>query len=295
MNRQSIERALAKYADHKDPAVRARLAAFGPALAAAAELSASLSAEDAVWQRPSDEAVAAALRGGPSLLKSAGIQIRPEAFAAGMCRIADALLAHLDGDEALKRECASADLSPLASSEMVSIAASDPLAYLDACTKAWEGSEAALDRFALPAAGLTLRAFLDRYAMEATRRLELADDPITDYDRSLKCPVCGADASFAAVTPTARNGNMKRLYCGCCGASWHFERIRCAACGTESVSDLEYVHDEGDDAHRLHLCKACGAATPTLFSTGEASTFSPEVEAIVMTGLEDAYAQSRSA
>lgn len=294
MNRQSIERALAKYADHKDPAVRARLAAFGPALAAAADFSKSLAPEDVEWTRPSNEEVDAALRGGPSLLCAGGLRIRPEAFAGAVCAMGEALLAGFAPNDPLRVECAAADLAALASPAVAELAQKDPMACLDACARAWTGSEAVLDRFALPAVGLALRAFLDRFAMEATRTLELRDDPITDYDRSLKCPVCGADASFAAVTPTAKNGNMKKLFCSCCGASWHFERIRCAACGTEAVSDLEYVHDEGDDAHRLHVCKACGAATPTLFSTGEVSTFSPEVEAIVMTGLEEAYAQSRA-
>ena len=90
-----------------------------------------------------------------------------------------------------------------------------------------------------------------------------------------------------------RNGNVKKLYCTCCGASWKFERIRCAVCGDEAVSDLSYVHDEKDESHRLHVCKSCGAAMPTVFA-GEELNFNADVEGIVMSGLENFYEEEKA-
>ena len=67
-----------------------------------------------------------------------------------------------------------------------------------------------------------------------------------------------------------------------------FERIRCAVCGDQAVSDLSYIHDETDETRRLHVCAGCHAAFPTIFA-GEELNFCADVEQIVMTGLELFY------
>ena len=129
----------------------------------------------------------------------------------------------------------------------------------------------------------TLLKMLDELNISAEELAYMGDD-LPDLP-------CLRIAGFAA---TPKNGNVKHLHCGTCGAHWKFERIRCAACGTSAVSDLSYVHDEADPARRLHVCKACGAATPTFFASGDAESFSPEVERLRLTGLEAAYEESRA-
>ena len=78
------------------------------------------------------------------------------------------------------------------------------------------------------------------------------------------------------MTDTPLNGHVKQLWCTCCGAHWVFERIRCAVCGDQAVSDLSYIHDETDETRRLHVCAGCHAAFPTIFA-GEELNFCADV------------------
>ena len=81
-------------------------------------------------------------------------------------------------------------------------------------------------------------------------------------------------------------------YCACCGADWQFERIRCAVCGDEATSELQYVHLEGDDKHRLHVCSACDSTVATVFGA-ESEDFDPDFESWRCAELMVAYAQTR--
>ena len=100
--------------------------------------------------------------------------------------------------------------------------------------------------------------------------------------------VCGSPAAIASVSGTANHGIVKTLYCTTCGAHWLFERIRCAACGDEAVSDLTYVHDDKDDTRRLHVCRHCRAAFPTIF-VADAEQFDPDIDGIAVSGLAEWY------
>ena len=105
----------------------------------------------------------------------------------------------------------------------------------------------------VPVTAFAMRVFLDDAATEASRAFDRMVPDTVHFKRSITCPVCGTRASMAAVGATQNRGNVKRLYCACCGADWQFERIRCAVCGDEATSELQYVHLEGDDKHRLHV------------------------------------------
>lgn len=129
----------------------------------------------------------------------------------------------------------------------------------------------------VPIAVFALRVFFDDAAAEASATFERMVPDTVHFERSLTCPVCGTYAGIASVGATQNHGNVKHLHCVCCGASWQFERIRCATCGTEAASDLEYTHFEGDDKHRLHVCSACGSAVPTVFGA-ESEDFDPDFE-----------------
>lgn len=144
----------------------------------------------------------------------------------------------------------------------------------------------------VPVTAFTMRVFLDDAATEASRVFDRMVPDTVHFKRSITCPVCGTRASMAAVGATQNRGNVKRLYCACCGADWQFERIRCAVCGDEATSELQYVHLEGDDKHRLHVCSACESSVATVFGA-ESEDFDPDFESWRCAELMVAYAQTR--
>lgn len=144
----------------------------------------------------------------------------------------------------------------------------------------------------VPVTAFAMRVFLDDAATEASRAFDRMVPDTVHFKRSITCPVCGTRASMAAVGATQNRGNVKRLYCACCGADWQFERIRCAVCGDEATSELQYVHLEGDDKHRLHVCSACESSVATVFGA-ESEDFDPDFESWRCAELMVAYAQTR--
>lgn len=144
----------------------------------------------------------------------------------------------------------------------------------------------------VPVTAFAMRVFLDDAATEASRVFDRMVPDTVHFKRSITCPVCGTRASMAAVGATQNRGNVKRLYCACCGADWQFERIRCAVCGDEATSELQYVHLEGDDKHRLHVCSACESSVATVFGA-ESEDFDPDFKSWRCAELMVAYAQTR--
>ena len=98
MNRNAIERALEKYAGHKDPTVRADLALWGPLLLEAADISQALRPSDIRANEPTNKELDQAVRGGPTLLSLGLVKIEEAAYADALKRLAAKLL------ETLKRE-----------------------------------------------------------------------------------------------------------------------------------------------------------------------------------------------
>lgn len=284
LNRKSIERALARAAGHQDESVVARLALFAPALLKAADLRAQLAAEAPEW---TDEEIEAARLGKETLLSLRPVTIDSERFLQTVDAIAAVLLDNDEIEGDMLEACRAVDWTRFASDELLEIAGRDPMGYLHA-VEVHAGEDDLLDIFLLPVLGLALRVFLDEAADEGSRRIARTGTDTTHHNRLLHCPVCGSDAAVASVTDTPLNGHVKQLWCTCCGAHWVFERIRCAVCGDQAVSDLSYIHDETDETRRLHVCAGCHAAFPTIFA-GEELNFCADVEQIVMTGLELFY------
>jgi FdhE protein len=288
LNRKSIERALAKYVAHKDPEVLERLTAFGPMLLKAADLSKQLNADIVT---PTDEDLVQVWEHGETLLPRYPVQISPEQFVGVAQELAATLLGALQLEGQIEEACARVDWSAYAAPEMLALAGKNPIEYFEQCEKAAQDVDF-FEFFVLPVLTYTVRVFLDPVATEWSREIARLAEEEPRHNRPVHCPVCGTEAAIASVTETSANGNRKKLHCTCCGASWLFERIRCAHCGNTAVSDFQYVHDEDDDTHRLHVCKACGEATSTVFA-GEDLNFNADVEQIVMTGLELFYEASR--
>lgn len=288
MQKRTLEAAL-QNASVDDPVVADRLAYFGPALLKVCEVARRLPTTELSEQARIEEAL---IRPDRTLLADGPVAIDPAEFEEVVREFAVVLhdAAHAEGS--LSDAMKAVDWTRFTTPDLVEVARTRPSDYFDRVEEAAEGDDL-LSYYILPVLGFALRAHLDRFAAQASAAIDRTDD-VTDHDRPLVCPVCGGLPDFASVHATPKNGNVKHLHCGTCGAHWKFERIRCAACGTSAVSDLSYVHDEADPARRLHVCKACGAATPTFFASGDAESFSPEVERLRLTGLEAAYEESRA-
>lgn len=288
MQKRTLEAAL-QNASVDDPVVADRLAYFGPALLKVCEVARRLPTAELPEQARIEEAL---IRPDRTLLADGPVAIDPAEFEEVVREFAVVLhdAAHAEGS--LSDAMKAVDWTRFTTPDLVEVARTRPSDYFDRVEEAAEGDDL-LSYYILPVLGFALRAHLDRFAAQASAAIDRTDE-VTDHDRPLVCPVCGGLPDFASVHATPKNGNVKHLHCGTCGAHWKFERIRCAACGTSAVSDLSYVHDEADPARRLHVCKACGAATPTFFASGDAESFSPEVERLRLTGLEAAYEESRA-
>ena len=288
MQKRTLEAAL-QNASVDDPVVADRLAYFGPALLKVCEVARRLPTAELPEQARIEEAL---IRPDRTLLADGPVAIDPAEFEEVVREFAVVLhdAAHAEGS--LSDAMKAVDWTRFTTPDLVEVARTRPSDYFDRVEEAAEGDDL-LSYYILPVLGFALRAHLDRFAAQASAAIDRTDH-VTDHDRPLVCPVCGGLPDFASVHATPKNGNVKHLHCGTCGAHWKFERIRCAACGTSAVSDLSYVHDEADPARRLHVCKACGAATPTFFASGDAESFSPEVERLRLTGLEAAYEESRA-
>ena len=284
LNRKSMERSLARATGHKDESVTARLAFFAPALLKAADLRAALTLELPDW---SDAMVERARNGEATLLDQAPVVFDKERFLGVVNEITAVLLANDTLEGELLARCQAVDWTKFASDVLLATAGRDPMAYL-AEVETLAADDDLLDYYLLPVLGLSLRVFLDEAADEGSRLIAKTQTDTTHHNRPLACPVCGAEAAIASVTDTPLNGHQKQLWCTCCGAHWLFERIRCAHCGDQAVSDLSYVHDEDDETHRLHVCTSCHTAFPTVFA-GESLNFCADIEQIVMTGLELFY------
>lgn len=281
LNAKSIARSIDKYSQTDDEAMKESLRVFGSLALKAAEISASLPDSDIQW---SQDELSQALAGKATLLSFGKVKIDPQAFEEALKSLAQTFIEAAGLPADLKAVCEGVNWAEYAVPALVEAASKDPMKYMEAID-ALSDDEDLLDIFIFPVVGMALRAFLDKAATDASRQIDKLTPDTTHVERPVACPVCGSTAAIAAVAETQHNGNVKRLYCTCCGADWKFERIRCAVCGDEAVSDLEYVHEEGDDKHRLHVCKSCGHTMPTVFA-GEALGFSPDIEAVVMSRLE---------
>ncbi len=68
------------------------------------------------------------------------------------------------------------------------------------------------------------------------------------------CPCCGGLPSMGEIF---NQDGMRRLHCATCSTAWNFPRLRCAYCGNADPESLEYFTAEGDDNHRVDVCRKC--------------------------------------
>ena len=294
MNLKRIDAACATYERTSDEATRARLAFFKPVWniqAEAAQAAASTVAAAAFVPADLERWY---WEGLPFLLESP-ITIDAPLFAETARKIAATLLAEGAFEGPTAQTLSTRDWFETVTSAPLSMAGSDPAAYLDTAYEALQPDLGEEDAEAVVLVlSLALRPMLEPVA-EATLGA-IAKDLKADSSQHAKprrCPVCGGEACVAYVGPTSTGKpNGRTFYCSQCGATWECERIRCARCGTQSQTHLHYRSIEGDDTHRLHCCDLCSGYMRTRFAMeGDLAPFVPEVEDVVMVRL-DALAES---
>jgi hypothetical protein len=93
---------------------------------------------------------------------------------------------------------------------------------------------------------LALRPFLARCAEALLPRPEFA------AWRHPHCPICGWEADFAVITPSAE----RRLICGRCLGQWTFDPLACPFCGNADRSRITSFATR-DGRYRVYGCDAC--------------------------------------
>jgi hypothetical protein len=105
-----------------------------------------------------------------------------------------------------------------------------------------EGTPAGLDQVLL----LASRPFLIRCAEALMPRAEFV------AWRHSRCPVCGWEAEFAAITPSAE----RRLICGRCSAQWAFDATDCPYCENRDRTRITSFATR-DGKYRVYACDVC--------------------------------------
>lgn len=287
MNIKAIDAAIAAYRDGLDASDAARLALFRELWGAQDAIAQELG-EGPAWRVPSTQSLIDALQSGATVLSVSPVRIDPVLLGKAVER----LVRCMDYQGALAREASAAlagvDWAKVVGSPVLQTAGAQPGAWLED----FQGACASLDmdeasaRVATLIASLALRPFLEKAAQRAIKAI--ADAGI-DQRRFTTCPVCGCEPAVARVAGgAATKGRPRTLWCGQCGASWEFERVRCTRCGTRNQGHLHYHSIEGDDAHRIQSCDECGGYIRTVFEEDELqlAPFSFEVEDVVMARLD---------
>ena len=303
MNIKLIDFAAQTYERSSDEQARACVALFRPVWAAQArvadEARRALDGQVAAgaWSIPAENDLDRWYWEGTPLLSQAPVDLAAARIAAAARDVAQALA---DGgvlNPADAQALASCDWDRLVASTPTELAGCRPADYLDACAEAAEAACGERGRAALLVLALALRPLLDPAAealLSAVRGRVEGEG--AHHAKPRTCPVCGGQAALAYIGPTGSGKpNGRTLYCAQCGATWEFERVRCARCGEQNQEHLHYKSIEGDDVHRLHLCDECHGYLRTFFVQDNAlQPFAPEVEDAVMAKLDAVAARLRA-
>lgn len=93
---------------------------------------------------------------------------------------------------------------------------------------------------------LAMRPFLARCAETILPQLDLGGW------NAPRCPLCGGEPEFAAITPAAK----RLLICGRCTGAWHFDPLACPFCSNADRSLITSFASR-DGQYRLYGCDRC--------------------------------------
>ncbi|WP_165056411.1 MULTISPECIES: formate dehydrogenase accessory protein FdhE [unclassified Adlercreutzia] len=289
MNLKLIDAAIAAYADKLDDADAARLAFFRALWDVQAACAAEAPAPVA-WEAPAPSDIRAAYEDARPVLGIAPVVVDADALAAALGKLAGVFADAGGFPDSVVAAFARVKWDRVVRASDLALAGSDPSAWLAdfAAVLADDGMAEDQAHLGALAASLALKVQLERPAQAALGALRAAG---AAEPHPLLCPVCGSAPHLAHVGGTTSSAGRGRvLVCPQCAASWEFERVRCARCGTRNQAHLHFFNVEGDDAHRLATCDECGGYIRTLYSEDALAPCSYEVEDVVMARL-DAIAQ----
>lgn len=282
MNLKRIDAAIAGYRDKLDQKDRARLDAFRAVWGVQQELVPA----ECAWTAPATDAVILAAQQGLPLFLQVPARIDLEGFRTAFSQVLDCLCENgLVAAEPRKALAACPDALEQADVEFAGV---DPASFLSSLQGAFmdAGCAEGTARVGALVGSLALKPLLEPAAQRAAAALEAAGLHHSDM---LTCPVCGSAPSVARVGSEAgAGGRVRTLWCGQCGTTWEFDRVRCARCGTRNQAHLHFHSIEGDDAHRIASCDECGGYIRTVYVEDDQMLvpFSFEVEDVVMTRLD---------
>ena len=282
----SVRVALKRAAQLNHPEITHQTEEAAQLLLALADTVAELNIEPAQWT--ADDVLKATVSGKP-LLARLTPAVTAAQFAQAAQKLTDVYCHTVKPAKTIEDAVRAVDWTKLTTDEALVKGLASPAEFVETIV---EKTDVRIEPITLLITALSVRALLESSAARASDLLNQKQKDTVHFDRPVACPVCGTPAVIASVSGTATHGNVKNLYCTTCGAHWLFERIRCAACGDEAVSDLTYVHDEKDESRRLHVCKHCKAAFPTVFVT-DAEQFDPDIDGIAIADLVEWYEEHR--
>lgn len=286
MDVKMLERAVEAYSPQGDEADRARLGFFAGVYRLQGEWANRVAAASG-RPAPAAEQVEAWYRDRLPALSQAPLDVEPDLFAQALEAFAAYTVdkAGLDPDAAAG--LSQVDWRAFCAKAPLAVAGRDPAAFVESClSQAGEfgiGADVPVSLLGL-VLGFALRAWL-QVAADAVAPLLPADH--TNHDCPVDCPVCGTPAAASFVGESAgTDGRGRMQYCAACGCTWQYERIRCGVCGTHNQTKLHYFNLEGDDAHRIQSCDACGQYQRVVFQDGIPGPLCMEVEDVVMAKLD---------
>ena len=254
MNIDLVNRAADAYLADAEGATEARFAFMKGLWALQAELESTAPTHSA----PDAETAREALVTGQPLFLVSPPAVSADAYRAAIARVVTHILEAAVLDETETNALAITDVPAAVTDSMVASAARDFSQFvgdvstaLQSVSKGGTPSKATL-AFVLHTALVPFLAAASAASLEALGDIEWS------IWGSGHCPVCGAAAALGRMSEsTATQGAGRTLWCSRCHATWAYERIRCARCGSRKPDSLHYTYDEADPAHRVHLCDEC--------------------------------------
>lgn len=205
-----------------------------------------LGRESAEWLRPQPDFEGAGLRfdAGFPLLSAEALHIDKDRARDFLGRLTEVLAecGRQGQDElrALGQSLASGDLDP---AELLRACFAKDRRPLDEASRK-AAVEAALLEFILSTAlGFGLQSWVEK-----------ARPPVAEGWKQGCCPVCGCLPQMGEL---AGEEGRKTLHCSLCATAWEAPRLQCSFCGNDDPTSLEYFTAEGEQAHRVNLCRKC--------------------------------------
>lgn len=291
MNLRQIDAALAAYRTELEEGENVRLAFFRHLWEV--QQACATSAEDLGYEIPNAAWLRDVRAVDEPVFHAAPVSLNEDAFVRALVGIGACAIERGGFPPSMQKALSSVAWDRIVAASPLAEAGHDPAAYLDELLVILmdDGMGEGQAHTATLLASFALRSQIEATSAALMDALEQANALAS---HPLACPICGGAPAVAHVGGEAPlEGRAKALWCPQCGASWEFERVRCARCGTQNQTHLHYFNIEGDDAHRIATCDECGGYIRTVYAEDALAPFSFEVEDIVMTRL-DAIARDPS-